>query len=857
MMSTYSTMTADTDMSRVSRRGTCGFSAVSFIVHFLFALFIALPLIGTAHAQTGQASTKPFSVTVAGWNRDLDRIAAYTEQGRYDKGRSDTAKEMLSKIKGAATAVASDARNALGNLEPQLTALGPEPAEGQPAESAEVRKKRADLSDEIAAQKAKVSLAEATIARIDGLNSSLSQLEADKFVSGVLKRFPLPFMPDTVGSALKESIGVLHALLNSGPEWWAGISDQQQGTRLTLTVALFMGLALLLAYIVKRTVLDRFGVDPAIETPSYARRLLAAFAEGLARGILPSTLLVAVIIRTKTEDSLIAGQFGTLLSWACFSIILYILSTALPHAVLAPEHPNWRVTRITARNAQSLIVRIHGIALLFAIAVFTANAPFVLPVGESISGNLISFMTMVLGVPISALLLSLLQPSLWERGEDDQVEDHDAASMPDGAKVVHAARSRFWDLLRIAMALSATASVFAVLSGYANLTQYLIGALVGTGLIVSLLYLVRGFLREVDDLAIESGFVRDRLKWSTKTRRWFRFWVRAVIDLIILAVGVFMVLPIWGVPGEYVRSWADTALTGFKVGNVTISITDIFLGIAIFTVILAIFRAFKQTLADRILPETEIDPGLRHSISTGVGYIGFVIALAVAIMVMGIDLSGIAIIAGALSVGIGFGLQNVVNNFVSGLILLIERPVKVGDWVVVGATEGTVKQINVRSTEIETFSRASVIIPNADILSSSVTNWTHKDKYGRIELPIGVAYGTDTRKVESILLDIAKSHQKVLRWPAPFVVFMNFGASSLDFELRCYTDDVLYRLLISSDLRHEIAKRFEAEGIEIPFPQRVVHMAARPDDTRRLSTDAKQNREENGPDSGREEKPGG
>jgi len=139
-----------------------------------------------------------------------------------------------------------------------------------------------------------------------------------------------------------------------------------------------------------------------------------------------------------------------------------------------------------------------------------------------------------------------------------------------------------------------------------------------------------------------------------------------------------------------------------------------------------------------------------------------------------------------------------------------------------------VKQINVRSTEIETFRRASVIIPNADLISNAVTNWTHKDKYGRIDLPIGVAYGTDTRKVERILLEVARGHERVLSFPAPFVVFQNFGDSSLDFELRAYTGDVLFQVLIASDMRHEIDKRFKEEGIEIPFPQRVVHFAGSP-----------------------------
>ena len=164
------------------------------------------------------------------------------------------------------------------------------------------------------------------------------------------------------------------------------------------------------------------------------------------------------------------------------------------------------------------------------------------------------------------------------------------------------------------------------------------------------------------------------------------------------------------------------------------------------------------------------------------------------------------------------------NNFISGLILLVERPIKVGDWVRVGSDEGIVKRIQFRATELETWQRASVIIPNAEIISTSVTNLTHRDRYGRVEIGVGVAYGSDVEKVREILLDIAEKNGRVSNDPAPTVVFRDFGASSLDFELRCFTSDVMRRLGVASDLRFEIESRLREEGIEIPFPQRVVHL---------------------------------
>jgi small-conductance mechanosensitive channel len=210
---------------------------------------------------------------------------------------------------------------------------------------------------------------------------------------------------------------------------------------------------------------------------------------------------------------------------------------------------------------------------------------------------------------------------------------------------------------------------------------------------------------------------------------------------------------------------------------------------------------------------------VRDSIRIGVGYIGIVIAALAALSYAGFNLSNLAILAGAFSVGIGFGLQTVVNNFVSGLILLAERPVKVGDLVVVGGEEGYVRKISVRSTEVETSERARVLIPNSCFITEKVKNWTLRDNTRRIVIPISVGYGCDARKVRATLLKVAQDNPNVMTMPAPSVDF-DFGADTLNFKLYAFVDDLDKGGSTSTDLRFAILDAFTEAGITMPFQQR-------------------------------------
>jgi small-conductance mechanosensitive channel len=262
-----------------------------------------------------------------------------------------------------------------------------------------------------------------------------------------------------------------------------------------------------------------------------------------------------------------------------------------------------------------------------------------------------------------------------------------------------------------------------------------------------------------------------------------------------------------------------------RLGNTDLTLKGILLLSLWMAVVFLVDRALRRLVVERVLRRTHFDASLQFAISRILGYCFVVLGGYIALQAAGIDLGSLAIVAGAVGVGIGFGLQNIINNFVSGLIILAERPIALGDRVEVAGVTGIITRIKLRSTVVVTSDNISIIVPNSEFISSPVTNWSHGDPKVRLRLAIGVAYGSDVDKLERLMVEVALAHPSTLKDPAPKLFFVGFGDSSLDFELGVWTSDMIARpLSYRSDLFYAIERTLRQNKIEIPFPQRDLHI---------------------------------
>lgn len=373
--------------------------------------------------------------------------------------------------------------------------------------------------------------------------------------------------------------------------------------------------------------------------------------------------------------------------------------------------------------------------------------------------------------------------------------------------------------------------------GYQNLAGYLIHGVTRTALalfaIWVLLWSVSTAFQYLTRTDSEGAIqLRANLGVSEKASRTSLGLMQLIADIVIWICFVVYLIYVWDESGTTLESLYDRLILGIKIGEMRIVPFKIISGIAVFVGVLIVIGWIKRWIDRRWLTQMNMERGAREALITLFGYVGFVVAVLVALAQADVDLFGLTAISAALALGIGFGMQEIANNFVSGLILLFERPIRTGDFVTVGEVEGFVRKVSIRATEIETMDNQNVLVPNSELVSGHVTNWVLRNTQGRLRVLVGVAYGSDVEKVREILESVAGEHSEVITdgsAAAPRALFMGFGDSSLDFELRARIHRIDRRFSVTSDLNFAIDDAFRKAGITIPFPQRDLHLISLPD----------------------------
>ena len=393
--------------------------------------------------------------------------------------------------------------------------------------------------------------------------------------------------------------------------------------------------------------------------------------------------------------------------------------------------------------------------------------------------------------------------------------------------------------LRFFALLATLASIVAVLIGYQNFAAFVVHGVTRTGIALFLLWILLWVVYVAFDYLIKQETatatqIRSSLGIAKAGRGTGIGFMRLIADLILwISFAVYMIY-VWDDSGTTLNQLKNLVTVGQRFGGFQFVPVKIIGGILIFAFVIVLIGWMKRWIDRRWLQHIVMDRGARDAIVTLFGYVGFVIAVLIALTMAEVDLTGLALVSGALALGIGFGMQEIANNFVSGLILLFERPIRAGDFVTVGDIQGFVRSIRIRATEIETLDNQNVLVPNSELVSGRVTNWVLRDTHGRLLLKIGVAYGSDVEKVRDILESVAREHPEVIsdgRAPAPRALFMGFGDSSLDFELRVRVQRIERRFSVMSDLNFAVDAAFRANNVTIPFPQRELHIVSYPEDS--------------------------
>jgi small-conductance mechanosensitive channel len=744
-----------------------------------------------------------------GWKQTLDQIEAVLRARVIDDA-------VLNNLRNRAAAAQGEARDLISEITPPLEAATARAAELAPGPEAnapqpdDVKLERAKLLAEIAARQGIIQQSKLINVRAQQTIDAISDRRRAIFNDSVLQRSASLANPTfwmTAASAVPIAAGHFVDLLS---KWGRVLASQPLRAASGFAIAAVVVLGFFLSP--GRRWWSRWTTrDPEIANPSPMRKTGSA-----AVIVLADTALTAVALLVLYQALMMLGVLPEDVSPVIRALFVGItfgfFFVRLTTAVLAPGRPTWRLIELDNAAADGMISFSALLAIVIAcgVVVDATNVAIGAPVELSIASQ-----------GIVAVVKALLYMGALRVAAATEADDETAAAS--------SAKRSAWRLLIPVGWVMATAAIVAPFGGYVAFGRFVtieMGVVITA--LMSFVLLSRFAAVLINTTFAFHGaigrFLRQTAGLGSGAVRQIAALLGGLVQLSLVGVAAFFILTTWGIRSDDIATSMSSAFFSFQIGNITISPSAILGAIAVLIIGIVATRALKRWLEERFLPETNLDVGVRSSIGTGAGYAGVILATLIALSYVGLNLQNVAIVAGALSVGIGFGLQSIINNFVSGLILLVERPIKIGDRIEVGTRMGVVKRINVRATEIATYDNVSVIVPNAELISGQVVNWMHGSYSARLSVTVGTSSDADPDKVIEILLDIVAHHPRALKSPEPFAILGNFGADGLEFSVFFHVAHIGIDAGAANEVRLEILKRFRKEGIDFPNPQRDLHV---------------------------------
>lgn len=704
--------------------------------------------------------------------------------------------------KGGAKAPAAKPDTAKAQPPPPAPAAA-EPAAEEPGNSA-----TASVSAELSEQRKLFEAIDATLKRARAMLLEARQLSVQivarqraLFARTLFLRTSGIFSPDLWRAAIDDAPAVFSASVDFLSDRGANFVSRVQSHKSEFA-AIVLGILLLLplAYLLSRRVIAR---SNAGKEPTPVRRAAVAGWTALAVASVPVAAFGALGVALEGYD-LLDSSLEPIWRRLFEAVARVSFVYGLARAVFAPTHQEWRVIDPGDRLAR-LFVR-----LLTAAAVVISAARLFEQLEETVQASLpLVIVTRGLGVMMVA---GLLAGALFALASRSGAAADQAIASREG---------RDWlAVVRFVGGLALAIIVGAAALGYVTFANFVILQAGWMAAVVVLLYVVVMLASGGVEYAFsDSGILGRSLINGLGVRREqlapIGVLLSGTVTLLAYLAAALVALAPLGYESNDLLANIRSAFFSLKVGGVTVSPSSAITALLLFFIVLAAAQGFRRWLNTRFLPLTRLDVGLRNSINATLGYAGVFIAAMISLSHIGLGVEKLAIVAGALSVGIGFGLQSIVNNFVSGLILLWERAIRVGDWVVIGDEQGYVRRINVRSTEIETFDRATMIVPNSNLVAGVVKNWLRGDRVGRIKVALAPHAGVDPEQMRDVMLAAARAQEGVLRIPAPQVMFLGMEASSFKFELWCYVEDVEKSSRVRSDLHFDLHRRLKEAGIRM------------------------------------------